>query len=157
MWSRSLIRHLATPRALSASRPHPRYPRSRIPVVYLQRCLNKYIIGQLSGAVPINVGVQTEPRVSLPEFIISCRTHGGPAKEVSWLKHITLVEGSQYFYVYIIQTSQTILDTSSRSVYDNKLFVRGRAGGEYFPVPLGTTFPLQLVPTRQLSQVKDNG
>ena len=40
MWSRSLIRHSATPRALSASRPHPR---SRNPVVYSQRCLNKYI------------------------------------------------------------------------------------------------------------------
>ena len=92
--------------------------------------------------MPINVGVQTEPRVSPPEFIISCRTHGGPATEVSWLKHITLVEGSQYnISVYIIQTSQTILDTSFNSVYDNKLFVRGRAGGE-FSCSVRNNFPL---------------
>ena len=40
------------------------------------------------------------------------------------------MEGSQNHSVYI-ETSQIILDTLSRSVYDNKLFVRGRAGGEF--------------------------
>ena len=40
------------------------------------------------------------------------------------------MEGYQNNSVYI-ETSQTILDTSSRSVYDNKLFVRSRASGDF--------------------------
>ena len=91
----------------------------------------------------INFTVHTEPRVSPPEFTISCQTRGGPATEVTWKwnrehltrnvtdsKYIILMEGYQNHSLYI-ETSQTILDTSSRSVYDNKLFVRGRAGGEF--------------------------
>ena len=93
--------------------------------------------------MPINFTLHSEPRVSPPEFTISCHTRGGPATEVSWFrnrnrltksvtesKHVILMEESQNHSVYI-ETSQIILDTSSRSVYDNKLFVRGRAGGEF--------------------------
>ena len=80
--------------------------------------------------------------MSPPEFTISCQTHGGPATEVVWnwntehitkntdSRHVILMEGSQNHSVYI-ETSQTILDTSFNSVYDSKLFVKGRVGGEY--------------------------
>ena len=85
----------------------------------------------------------TELRVSPPELTISCHTDGEPATEVSWSrnkrrltrnvtesKHIILMVGFQNHSVYI-ETSQTILDTSFDSVYDSKLFVRGRVGGEF--------------------------
>ena len=100
------------------------------------------ISGQLSNSITINFTLHTEPRVSPPEFTISCQTHGGPATEVIWKwngehltkntdsRHVILMEGSQNHYVYI-ETSQTILDTSFDSVYDSKLFVRGRVGGEF--------------------------
>ena len=39
------------------------------------------------------------------------------------------MEESLNHSVYI-ETSQTILDTTFKSVYESKLFVRGRAGGE---------------------------
>ena len=82
--------------------------------------------------------------MSPPEFTISCQTHGGPATEVLWKwngedlnnmtvsdsRHIILMEESQNHSVYI-ETSQTILNTSFDSVYDSKLFVRGRVGGEF--------------------------
>ena len=90
----------------------------------------------------INFTLHTDPRV--PQFTISCQTHGGPATEVSWSwnrrkrltkivtesKHVILMEGSRNHSVYI-ETSQTILDTSYLSVYDNELLVRGRVGGEF--------------------------
>ena len=101
------------------------------------------ISGQLSKSITINFTLHTEPRVSPPEFTISCQTHGGPATEVIWKwnrehltknvtdsGHVILMEGSQNHSVYI-ETSQTILDTSFDSVYDSKLFVRGRVGGEF--------------------------
>ena len=101
------------------------------------------ISGQLSNSITINFTLHTEPRVSPPEFTISCRTRGGPATEVSWFrnrnrltksvtesKYVILMEESQNHSVYI-ETSQTILDTSFDSVYDSKLFVRGRVGGEF--------------------------
>ena len=92
----------------------------------------------------IHFTLHTEPRVGPPQFTISCLTYGGPATEVSWVwnrrkrltkivtesKYVILMEGSQNHSVYI-ETSQIILDTSSRSVYDNKLLVRGRVGGEF--------------------------
>ena len=100
--------------------------------------------GQLSNSITINFTLHTEPRVSPPEFTISCQTHGGPATEVIWKwnrehlnnmtvsdsRHIMLMKESQNHSVYI-ETSQTILDTSFDSVYDSKLFVRGRVGGEF--------------------------
>ena len=92
----------------------------------------------------INFTLHTEPRVGPPQFTISCQTHGGPATAVSWdwnrrqrltkivteSKYVILMEGSRNHSVYI-ETSQTILDTSDLSVYDNKLLVRGRVGGEF--------------------------
>ena len=49
MWSRDLIRHLATPRALLVSRPHPR---SIIPVVYeRERCLNWFVARSTASTI----------------------------------------------------------------------------------------------------------
>ena len=49
MWSRDLIRHSATPRALLVSRPHPR---SIIPVVYeRERCLNWFVARSTASTI----------------------------------------------------------------------------------------------------------
>ena len=71
--------------------------------------------------------VHTEVNASVPEFTISCRTHGGPATTVQWrVNGVSVEEDSDH------ETSQIILDTSHNSVYDNRLRVRGRTSGNYF-------------------------
>ena len=82
--------------------------------------------GQLTSSVSMNFTLHTEPRVSVPEFTISCRTHGGPATTVHWtVNGVSVQEDSDH------ETSQLILDTSLNSVYDNRLRVRGRRNGTY--------------------------
>ena len=97
--------------------------------------------------------------MSPPEFTISCQTHGGPATEVLWKwngedlnnmmvsdsRHIILMEESQNHSVY----SQTILDTSFDSVYDSKLFVRGRVGGEFSRSIRNNINPSRIVHTNE--------
>ena len=82
--------------------------------------------GQLSKSVTMNFTLHTEPNASVPEFTISCRTHGGPATTVQWTVNGSRVQEDRYH-----ETSQLILDTSLDSVYDNKLRVRGRRTGTY--------------------------
>ena len=72
--------------------------------------------------------LHTELRASVPEFTISCRTHGGPASTVSWTVDAVNVKESDIDH----KTSQVILDTSHNSVYDNRLRVRGRRTGTYY-------------------------
>ena len=68
----------------------------------------------------------TEPRESPPEFSLTCRSEGGPATNVSWQRNgHSVQEDSDH------QTTQVIVDTSHNSVYENKLRVRGREGGDY--------------------------
>ena len=75
----------------------------------------------------MNFTLHTEPNASVPEFTISCRTHGGPATTVVWtVNGVSVQEDSNH------ETSQLILDTSLNSVYDNRLRVRGRRNGTYF-------------------------
>ena len=70
--------------------------------------------------------LHTGIRASVPEFTISCRTHGGPATTVQWtVNGVSVEEDSDH------ETSQIILDTSHNSVYDNRLRVRGRTSGNY--------------------------
>ena len=81
-------------------------------------------VGQLV-LLSMNFTLHTEPNASVPEFTISCRTHGGPATTVQWTVNdeiLTLIDH---------ETSQLILDTSLDSVYDNRLRVRGRRSGTY--------------------------
>ena len=74
----------------------------------------------------MNFTLHTEPNASVPEFNISCRTHGGPATTVQWTVNGSRVQEDRYH-----ETSQLILDTSLDSVYDNRLRVRGRRSGTY--------------------------
>ena len=70
--------------------------------------------------------LHTGLRASVPEFTISCCTHGGPATTVQWrVNGVSVEEDSDH------ETSQIILDTSHNSVYDNRLRVRGRTSGNY--------------------------
>ena len=74
----------------------------------------------------MNFTLHTEPRASVPEFTISCCTHGGPATTVQWtVNGVSVQEDSDH------ETSQLILNTSLNSVYDNRLRVRGRRSGTY--------------------------
>ena len=74
----------------------------------------------------MNFTLHTELRASVPEFTISCRTHGGPATTVQWTVNGVPVQEDRCY-----ETSQLILDTSLNSVYDNRLTVRGRRNGTY--------------------------
>ena len=61
-----------------------------------------------------------------PEFTITCVSKGGPATLVVWSRNGEVItENSTY------STSQIIVDTSSITVYNNTLRVRGREGGVY--------------------------
>ena len=93
---------------------------------FLCRFLTYIITGQLNSSVSMNFTLHTEPRASVPEFTISCRTRGGPATTVQWTVNGGPVEEDKYH-----ETSQLILDTSLNSVYDNRLRVRGRRNGTY--------------------------
>ena len=91
-------------------------------------CLLSYYIltGQLNSSVSMNFTLHTELRASVPEFTISCHTHGGPATTVQWTVNGVPVQEDRYH-----ETSQLILNTSLNSVYDNRLRVRGRISGTY--------------------------
>lgn len=79
----------------------------------------------------VSFTLHTELRASVPEFTISCLTHGGPASTVGW----TVPVQDDY------ETSQVILDTSHNSVYDNRLRVRGRIAGIYTYI-ITSAYPL---------------
>ena len=79
-------------------------------------------------SVNVSFTLHTELRASVPEFTISCLTHGGPASIVSWTVDGVKVKESDIDH----ETSQVILDTSHNSVYDNRLRVRGRRAGTYY-------------------------
>ena len=90
-------------------------------------CFLTYIFtGQLNSLVSMNFTLHSELRASVPEFTITCRTHGGPATTVQWTVNGVPVQEDRYH-----ETSQLILDTSLNSVYDNRLRVRGRRNGSY--------------------------
>ena len=64
--------------------------------------------------------------MSPPEFSIMCCSEGGPATNVNWWGPKGRVqEDSDH------ETSQIIVDTSSNSVYENRLRVRGRESGTH--------------------------
>ena len=69
--------------------------------------------------------LHTEPNSSVPEFTVSCETHGGPATIIEWTVDDTPVQEDVDH-----ETSQIILDTD-RSVFENSLRVRGRRSGMY--------------------------
>ena len=82
--------------------------------------------GQLNHSVDMFITIHTEFNARVPEFTISCRTHGGPATTVQWtVNRVSVQEDSDH------EISQIILDTSLNSVYDNRLRVRGKRYGIY--------------------------
>ena len=84
----------------------------------------------------VSFTLHTELTASVPEFTISCLTHGGPALSAIWtvvpvhIDTVRIQEDSDNETSHN-ETSQVILDTLHNSVYDNRLRVRGRRTETY--------------------------
>ena len=79
--------------------------------------------GQLSS-VAIYFTLESEANWDSPEFTLKCQSRGGPVTEVEWRRDGVRVEEDSNHMI-----SQIIVDTSSNTVYNNTLRVRGRDGG----------------------------
>ena len=81
--------------------------------------------GRLSSAV-ITFTLESEANEDPPEFTLTCQSRRGPVTEVEWRRDgVRVEEDSNHM------TSQVIVDTSSNTVYNNTLRVRGRETGTY--------------------------
>ena len=81
--------------------------------------------GRLSSAV-ITFTLGSEANEDHPEFTLTCQSRGGPVTEVEWRRdEVRVEEDSNHM------TSQTIVDTSRNTVYNNTLRVRGKENGTY--------------------------
>ena len=65
--------------------------------------------------------LDSEANEDPPEFTLTCQSKGGPVTEVVWKRNGVIVEEDSSH-----TTSQIIVDTSSNTVYNNTLRVRGR-------------------------------
>ena len=83
--------------------------------------------GRLSSAVIIFT-LESEANEDPPEFTLTCQSRGGPVTEVEWRRDGVRVEEDSN---HMTLTSQVIVDTSSNTVYNNTLRVRGRETGTY--------------------------
>ena len=81
--------------------------------------------GNLSSAVIIFT-LESEANEDPPEFALTCQSRGGPATEVKWRRNRVRVEEDSNH-----MTSQIIVNTSSNTVFNNTLRVRGRETGTY--------------------------
>ena len=81
--------------------------------------------GRMSSAV-IYFTLDSEANEDPPEFTLICQSRGGPVTEVEWMKDGVRVEEDSNH-----TTSQIIVDTSTNTVYNNTLRVRGREPGVY--------------------------
>ena len=89
------------------------------------RNLLEMCTGQLSSAV-ITFTLESEANEDPPGFTLTCQSRGGPVTEVEWSRNgVRVEEDSNHM------TSQIIVDTSSNTVYNNTLRVRGRESGRY--------------------------
>ena len=79
--------------------------------------------GQLSS-VAIYFTLESEANGDPPEFTLTCQSRGGPVTKVEWRRDGVRVEEDSNHMI-----SQIIVDTSSNTVYNNTLRVRGREGG----------------------------
>ena len=70
----------------------------------------------------MNITLHTVPSMSPPEFSIIVHTEGGPTTIITW----SGPDGKMHN-----ETSQIIVDTSYKSVYENRLRVKSREGGTY--------------------------
>ena len=88
-------------------------------------CLLEILTGHLLSAV-IYFTLESEANEDPPEFTLTCQSRGGPVTEVEWRRDgVRVEEDSNHM------TSQIIVNTSSNTVYNNTLRVRGRDGGRY--------------------------
>ena len=91
----------------------------------LDMWLTFIITGTLNSTSLTFTGLHTKP-ILIPKFTLTCRSEGGPATVVLWKRNgVTVQEDSQH------ETSRVIVDTSQNAVYENRLQIRGREGGEY--------------------------
>ena len=82
--------------------------------------------GALFNPPKLYFTLDTEVSEDPPEFTLTCVSRGGPATLVVWRRDgMEITENSTY------STSQIIVNTSSTTVYNNTLRVRGREGGVY--------------------------
>ena len=88
-----------------------------------------YSFAKNTGAyfIPMNVyfALDSEANEDPPEFTLTCQSKGGPVTEVEWRRiaggnSVIVEEDSNH------TTSQIIVDTSSNTVYNNTLRIRGR-------------------------------
>ena len=115
--------------------------------------------GNLSSAV-IYFTLESEANEDPPEFTLTCQSRGGPVTEVEWRRDGVRVEKDSNH-----MTSQVIVDTLSKTVYNNTLRVRGREGGHYICVVLAITdmnmskVPQSLVlqPLKEFTRVSSRG
>ena len=70
--------------------------------------------------------LESEVNEDPPEFTLTCQSRRGPVTEVEWRRDEVRVEEDSNH-----TTSQIIVDTSSNTVYNNTLRVRGRESGTY--------------------------
>ena len=70
--------------------------------------------------------LESEPN-SLPTFTLTCRSEGGPVTTVMWVKNGIPLHETNISYT----TSQIITNTSSNTVYNNTLSIKGREYGTY--------------------------
>ena len=93
-----------------------------LPLLYLEKKLSTDMVKTASMFFTLNSEVSEDP----PQFTLTCVSKGGPAIRVVWRRDgKEIAENSTY------STSQIIVDTSSTTVYNNTLRVRGREGGAY--------------------------
>ena len=85
------------------------------------------IQGVLTLSLP-DFTLHTEPRVSPPEFSITCQTQGGPATSVEWIVNSMIIDEDNGDY----EMTKVIVDTTRNSVYKSRLRVRGRKSGTYY-------------------------
>ena len=89
------------------------------------RILLEMCTGRLYSAV-IYFTLESEANEDPTEFTLTCQSRGGPVTEVEWRRNgVRVEEDSNHM------TSQIIVDTSSNTVYNNTLRVRGRENGTY--------------------------
>ena len=81
--------------------------------------------GRLNSLV-IRFTLESEANEDPPEFTLTCQSRGGPVTEVEWRRNRLRVEEDSNH-----TTSQIIVDTSSNTVYNNTLRVRGREEKTY--------------------------
>ena len=91
--------------------------------------LSELFIFFSGGLKPVSMFFTTlyaEPSVSPHEFILTCRSVGGPATSVIWTRNRSPVTEDSNHTI-----SQIIVNTSATPVYHNRLQVKGREGGNY--------------------------